>query len=147
MCDWSFLNCAGSSAYPTFSSSCLSSEEKEMRHFQCQTKWGCEEMWCHLGISVSVGVSRRPGSARLFISRCVSLATRTSTQVRGASSPTVGSREQPPTPTSFLDAPMLPTQVIPRRPVGLSSAATAGAARRVTGFARGCTRTSAGSWR
>lgn len=118
-----------------------------MRDFQCQTKWGCEEMWCHLGILGSVSVSRRPALARLFISCCVSLATRTSTQVRGASSPTVGSREQPPTQTSFLDAPMLPTQVTPRQPVGLSSAATAAAARRAMGFARGSMRTSAGSWR
>lgn len=145
--DRSFLSCTGSSAYPSFSSSCLSSEEEKMGDFHCETKRTCEEMWCHLDVSGSVVVFRRPGLARLFISRCVSLPPRTSTQAKGANSPTVGSRERPLTPTSFLDAPMQPTQVTPRRPVGLSSAATAGAARRATGFAKGCTRTFAGSWR
>lgn len=104
-------------------------------------------MWCHLGVPGSVSVSKKPGSARVFIWRCVSLATRTSTQARGASSPTVELREQPRTPTSFLGAPMLPPRVTPQRPVGLSSAVTVGAARRVTGFARECMRTSAESWR
>lgn len=147
LCDWYLLNCDGSSAYPTFNSSCLSFEQKEMRDFQCQTKWGCGETWCHLCVLGSDGISRRTGLSRLFILHCVSLATRMSTQARGASSPTVGSREQPPTPTFFLDAPMRPTQVTPRRPVGLSSAVTVGAARQAMGFGRGCTRTSAGSWR
>lgn len=118
-----------------------------MRDFQCQTKWGCGETWCHLCVLGSDGISRRTGLSRLFILHCVSLATRMSTQARGASSPTVGSREQPPTPTFFLDAPMRPTQVTPRQPVGLSSAVTVGAARQAMGFGRGCTRTSAGSWR
>lgn len=147
----SFLNCAGSPACCNFSSRFLSSEER-YGDLPVPDKLGVwrsavclANFWFSLGLlKAKLG---RVTLSMFFISCFFSLTTRMSTWVKGASSLTVGLREQPPTLTSFPDAPMPPTRATHRQPVGLSSAATAGAAQRATGFARGCMRTSAGSWR